>query len=49
MCDVRVHTEEEVINDLKEIGFVNITTEVRDSYSDDGHPQWIYVKCYKPE
>ena len=47
ICDVRVHTEEEVINDLKEIGFVNITTEVRESYDDSGHPQWIYVKCYK--
>lgn len=47
--DVRVHTEEEVINDLKEIGFVNITTEVRESFDDYGHPQWIYVKCYKPE
>ena len=49
ICDVRVHTEEEVINDLKEIGFVNITTEVRESYDDSGHPQWIYVKCFKPE
>ena len=49
ICDVRVHTEEEVINDLKEIGFVNITTEVRESYDDSGHPQWIYVKCYKPQ
>ena len=47
ICDVRVHTEEEVINDLKEIGFVNITTEVRESYDDSGHPQWIYIKCYK--
>ena len=37
----------EVINDLKEIGFVNITTEVRESYDDSGHPHWIYVKCYK--
>ena len=49
ICDVRVHTEEEVINDLKEMGFINITTEVRESYDDSGHPQWIYVKCYKPE
>ena len=49
ICDVRVHTEEEVINDLKEIGFVNITTEVRESYDDSGHPQWIYVKCYKAQ
>jgi ubiquinone/menaquinone biosynthesis C-methylase UbiE len=49
MCDVRVHTEEEVINDLIEIGFINITTEVRESYDDSGHPQWIYIKCYKAE
>ena len=47
ICDVRVHTEEEVINDLNEIGFVNITTEVRESYDDSGHPQLIYIKCYK--
>ena len=49
MCDIRVNNEQDIIKDLTEIGFVNITTEVRDSYSDDGHPQWIYVKCYKPE
>jgi len=49
VCDVRVGTEEEIINDLKEIGFVNITTEVRESYDDSGHLQWIYVKCYKPQ
>ena len=47
ICDVRVHTEEEIINDLKEIGFVNIKTEVRESYDDSGHTQWIYVKCNK--
>jgi ubiquinone/menaquinone biosynthesis C-methylase UbiE len=49
VCDVRVNNEIDLINDLKEIGFVNITTEVRESYDDYGHPQWIYVKCYKPE
>ena len=48
ICDVRIQNEEEVINDLKEIGFVNITTEVRESYSDSGHQQWIYIKAYKP-
>ena len=47
MCDIRVNNEQDIIKDLTEIGFVNITTEVKDSYSDDGHPQWIYVKCYK--
>lgn len=48
ICDVRIQNEEEVINDLKEIGFVNITTEVKESYSDSGHQQWIYIKAYKP-
>jgi SAM-dependent methyltransferase len=47
MCDVRIQSEEEVIKDLESIGFVDIKTEVRESYSDSGHPQWIYVKCYK--
>ena len=37
-----------VIKDLESIGFVDIKTEVRESYSDSGHPQWIYVKAYKP-
>lgn len=47
VCDVRIQTEEEIIKDLESMGFINVTTEVRESYSDSGHPQWIYVKCYK--
>ncbi len=46
--DVRIQNKEEVINDLKEIGFTNISTEVREPYSDEGHPKWIYIKGYKP-
>tara|TARA_Y100000361_G_scaffold153703_1_gene176257 strand:+ start:2339 stop:3034 length:696 start_codon:yes stop_codon:yes gene_type:complete len=45
--DVRVQNEEDVVNDLKDIGFINITTKITKSYSDAGHPQWIYIKCYK--
>lgn len=45
--DVRVHNEQDVIDDLTNIGYVNITTEVRESYSDSGHTHWIYVKAYK--
>ena len=48
VCDVRVQNIEDIIKDLQEIGYTNITTEVRESYSDNGHPQWIYVKAYKP-
>ena len=48
VCDVRVQNIEDIIKDLQEIGYTNITTEVRESYSDNGHPEWIYVKAYKP-
>jgi len=48
VCDVRIQNEEDIIKDLTEMGFVNITTQVKDSYSDSGHPQWIYIKAYKP-
>lgn len=45
--DVRVQSQEEVIGDLQKIGYVNVAAVVRESFSDAGHPQWIYVKCYK--
>lgn len=47
--DVRVHNEEEIVLDLINIGYTNIKTEVKESYSDSGHTHWIYVKAYKPE
>ena len=47
--DVRIHNESDVIEDLTNIGYVNVTTEVRESYSDSGHTHWIYVKAYKPQ
>lgn len=45
--DVRVQSEKEIVDDLSQIGFSNIKTYIKNSYSDLGHPQWIYVKCYK--
>ncbi len=48
ICDVRIQNEEDVIKDLTNIGFVNVTTQIKDSYSDSGHLKWIYVKAYKP-
>ena len=47
--DVRIQNVNDVITDLTEIGFTNISTEIRESYSDNGHPQWIYIKAYKPK
>ena len=46
--DVRVQDEQEVISDLKKIGFESITTTVKEiGEYDAGHSHWIYVKCYK--
>jgi SAM-dependent methyltransferase len=45
--DVRVSDPEELINDLKKIGFKDITYSIEEPWCDGGHPAWIYVKCYK--
>ncbi len=47
ILDVRVTNENDLISDLKKIGFREIEVQIRDSFSDTGHPQWIYVKCKK--
>lgn len=45
--DVRVTSIAEIEGDLSTIGFVGISSQVRESYSDAGHPEWIYIHCYK--
>ena len=45
--DVRVQSEKEIVDDLLNIGYVNISTKVKKSFSDAGHTHWIYVKAYK--
>lgn len=47
VLDVRITNENDIKNDLSKIGFKNIKTIVKDSYSDSGHPKWIYVTCNK--
>ena len=46
--DYEIINENDVITDLTNIGYVNVTTEVRKSYSDSGHSHWIYIKAFKP-
>ena len=46
--DVAVQDEKEVINHLKDIGFINIKTKIRNSFSDIIHENWIYVLAEKP-
>lgn len=46
--DVVVQDKKEVINHLKDIGFVNIKTTIRNSFSDIIHKNWIYILAEKP-
>ena len=46
--DVTVNDKKEVIDHLKEIGFVNIKTTIRNSFSDIRHKYWIYILAEKP-
>jgi SAM-dependent methyltransferase len=45
--DCRVTSVEELKSDLLNIGFVDIKIEVKDSYSDVGHPNWVYAHAFK--
>jgi len=47
VCDVRVQNGDDVVSDLLEIGYDTVTVDIKNSYSDDGHPKWIYIKAYK--
>lgn len=45
-CDTQVTDENQLIQDLKEIGFIDIKTTISNSWSDN-HKQWIYAECRK--
>lgn len=45
--DVQVDDPEYLVNDLKLVGFKDITYVIRPSWSDGGHSHWIYVEAYK--
>jgi SAM-dependent methyltransferase len=44
--DVCVTNPEDVVNDLKAIGFTNISYELRPAW-EDGHDKWIFIKAEK--
>lgn len=46
-CDVVVSSYKEIIHDLSDIGFRDISTKISNSWSDDNHKLWIYVTCKK--
>jgi len=45
--DVRITNVEDVKTDLEEIGFKNITFNIKPSFSDFGHNEWVYIRCEK--
>jgi SAM-dependent methyltransferase len=51
--DVRVTSEQDIIEDMKNIGFTEVETTITDTLSDNGevldigHPNWIWVRCVK--
>lgn len=45
--DTKVTDPEQITKDLDRVGFEKITHQIRPPYS-DSHPNWIFVKAYKP-
>lgn len=45
--DVQIKDKKDLIEDLLKIGFTNIETMIRPSFSDNCHKEWIYVHCEK--
>ena len=48
-ADVKIQpdTLPDLVSDLKEIGFKNITHEIHESFADGGHTNWVYMRCVK--
>ena len=46
-ADVQITDKKDIIEDLINIGFKNITTRISNSFLDNSHKQWIYIKCEK--
>ena len=42
------HPEETIVPELKEIGFIDITTETNKAWMDANHTVWHYIRCMKP-
>lgn len=47
--DVQVQAEHELVDHLAHMGFVGLSAEVRPSFSDLRHTQWIFAQGRKPE
>lgn len=47
--DVELEKEEYLLRDLQDIGYTIKEIKIRESFSDNTHPNWIYIKATKLE
>lgn len=45
--DVTINDPTNVIDDLQQIGFKNITFTIKNGFEDPNHSKWIYFTCFK--
>jgi len=45
--DVRVHDYNDLKQDLLEIGFINFSKFISESFDDNQHPEWIWIEVEK--
>lgn len=46
--DVQITNPDDLINDLKKIGFEIKDVQITESFDNEQHPQWIWIKAVKP-
>lgn len=46
--DVRISNPNEILSDLKKIGFIESTFHITESFDDNQHPEWIWIETKKP-
>jgi ubiquinone/menaquinone biosynthesis C-methylase UbiE len=46
--DVKIVNQDDLLNDLKKIGFEIKDVQITESWDNEQHPSWIWVKAVKP-
>lgn len=45
--DFRATSTDDIKSDFSKIGYKNITFKIRESFSDNQHPKWVYIRSEK--
>lgn len=46
--DVQIVNQDDLVNDLRKVGFDVKEVKITESFDNEQHPQWIWVKAVKP-